>query len=79
MHRHAWAQSYMEIEGKYCAQCNAYINTSTCDVQNGTESIEMCEGYQEHLLHQPNTRFPAQSEELMEEQYRQYIEDQMNN
>nr|CAA6826116.1 MAG: Unknown protein [uncultured Thiotrichaceae bacterium] len=60
-----WAESYRQVDGSACHGCNC-LNRGSCDVQNGTESITFCEGYQDHLHTQSPLRLPASIESLFD-------------
>jgi hypothetical protein len=64
-----WAASYLEVDGAQCARCNARCAPNTCEVARGTEEIQVCEGYQEHLLHTPALRLPTSAEALLADRY----------
>ena len=63
-----WCESYKEIDGACCQYCSCNNNSesgaqgerfNTCDVEQGLESIMLCDAYQDHLHSQPITRLPV--------------------
>lgn len=58
-----------------CALCNASYDNQGCDVADGRESIQECEGRQELLLRPTAVRLPRSLEEYMENLYSRQYED----
>lgn len=54
-----WAESYFLLCHEMCEGCVSHRTDGTCDVAGGIESVEYCEGYQDHLCCQPVVRLPV--------------------
>lgn len=77
-HASVWAENYFIVVREVCECCNSLNNGEsgcrgerhgTCDVAGGLESIEHCEGYQDHLQAQPAIRLPISENDFFEQQY----------
>ncbi len=62
-----WCESYKVCDGSLCNGCSCLNNSesgaqgerfNSCDVEQGLESVTLCEGYQDHLHSQTVIRFP---------------------
>ena len=69
-----WTQSYFYLVKDMCEGCTCNNNytsaaqaerSNTCDVVEGLEDINHCEGFRDHLSAQPSIRLPITESDML--------------
>jgi hypothetical protein len=53
----------MHFSGEQCSSCNCFRSAGVCDVANGAEDINYCEGVHDYLRRQYTQRHPISEDE----------------
>lgn len=78
-----WAASYELLVHETCETCACYNTgesgargerSATCDVAEGLESINQCEGFRDHMSTQPDVRLPMSVDDYVVWKYPEEFE-----